>query len=70
MQCWEEAPATARMQMELQYRCSSGSDRAMGNNTGCSSAEDIGQGGLASAQVLVPYNRSDACEVLLEHSPR
>jgi len=27
---------------ELSYRCSSGSGRAMGNSTGCSSAEDVG----------------------------
>jgi len=43
MQCWEEGPAAAWMQRELQYRCSSGSGRAMGSNTGGSSAVDVGQ---------------------------
>jgi len=35
--------ATTWMQRELQYGCSSGSGRAMGSSTGCSSAEDVGQ---------------------------
>ena len=69
MQCWEKGPAAAQMQRKLQYRCSSGSGRAMGSNTRCSSAEDVGRGGLASAQVPMPYNQSDAqCGVLLEKS--
>ena len=53
MQCWEKGPAVARMQRELLYECSNG--RAMGNN-----AKDVGRGGLASAQVPVLYNQSDA----------
>ena len=43
----------------------------MGRSTGCSSAEDVGQGGLALAQVPMSYDQSNAqCGVLLEHSPR
>ena len=48
MQCSEKGLATAQMQRELQYRCSSGSGRAMGSNTGGSSAEDVGQQGQTS----------------------
>ena len=50
MQCWEKGPAIAWMQRELPYGCSSrsGSGRAMGNSARCSSAEDVGGGGLAS----------------------
>ena len=59
------------MQRELSYGCNSGRGRAMGSNTGCNSAEDVGQGGLASAHVPMSYNQSDAqCGVLLEHIPR
>ena len=35
--------ATAWMQRELQYGCNSGSGRAMGSSSRCSSAEDLGQ---------------------------
>ena len=49
MQCWEEGQVAALMQRELLYRCSSGSGRTMGSSTGGSSAEDVGQEGLASA---------------------
>jgi len=52
MYCWKDGPAATRMQRELPYRCSNGSGRAMGSSTGCSNAEDVGQGGLALAQVL------------------
>eukprot|EP00253_Pinus_taeda_P029961 PITA_29961 len=70
MQCWEEGPAATWMQRELQYKCSSGSDRAMGNSTRCRSAEDVGQGGLASTQVPMSYDHSNAeCGRLLEHNP-
>ena len=70
MHCWEDGPAIARMQRELPYRCSSGSGRAMGNNTGCSSVEDVGRGGLASVQGPMLDNQGDAqCGELLEHSP-
>lgn len=48
------------MQRELLYRCGNGSGRSMGNNTRCSSAEDVGRGGLASTQVPVLYNQGDA----------
>lgn len=48
------------MQRELSYRCNSGSGRAMGNSIGCNIAEDVGQGGLASTQVPVPDDQSDA----------
>ena len=54
MQCWEKGPAAAWMQRELSYGCSNGSGRAMG-----SSAEDVGQGGLASAQVPMPDDQSN-----------
>ena len=60
MQCWEKGPAATQMQRVLPYGCSDGSGRAMGNSTGCSRAEDVGRGGLASAQVLVPDNQCDA----------
>ena len=70
MQCWEKGPAAARMQRELSYGCSSGRDRAMGNSTGCSNAEDVGWGGLASAQGPAPNDQGNAqCGVLLEHNP-
>jgi len=49
MQCWEKGPTATRRQRELLYKCNSGSSRAMGSSTGCISAEDVGQGGLASA---------------------
>ena len=49
----------ARMQRELSHRCNSGSSRAMGSNTGCSSAEDVGQEGLASAQGPMPDDQGD-----------
>ena len=66
MQCREDGPAAARMHREFPYRCTSGSGRAMG-----SSAEDVGQGGLASAQRMVLDNEGDTqCGVLLEHSLR
>ena len=48
------------MQRELSYRCSSGNGRAMGSSTGCSSAEDVGQEGLASTQVPMLSNQDDA----------
>ena len=55
-----------REEKGIQCRCSSGSGRAMG-----SSAEDVGQGGLASAQRMVLDNEGDTqCGVLLEHSLR
>ncbi len=60
MQCWEKGPAVAWMQRELPYGCNSGSGKVMHSSTGCSSAEDVGQGGLASAQEPIPYNQSDA----------
>ncbi len=47
------------MQRELSYGCSSGSGRAMDSNTGCNSAEDIGWGGLASAQGSVPDDQGN-----------
>eukprot|EP00253_Pinus_taeda_P010353 PITA_10353 len=47
------------MQRELLYRCSSGSGKAMANSTGCSSVEDVGQQGQASAQVPVPDDQGD-----------
>eukprot|EP00253_Pinus_taeda_P004485 PITA_04485 len=53
MQCWEEGSTTTRMQRELQYRCSSGSGRAMGNSTGCNNVEDVGQEGQTSAQARI-----------------
>ena len=40
MKCWEKGLATTQMQRELQYRCSSGSGRAMGSSTGGSSEEE------------------------------
>ena len=46
MQCWENGPTAARIQRELSYECSSGSGRAMGNGTGCSSAKDVGWGAV------------------------
>ena len=59
------------MQRELLYGCSNGSGRAMGSNTGCNSAKDVGQGDLASAQGSMLDNQGDAqCGVLLEHCPR
>jgi len=60
MQCWEDGPTTTWMQREFSYGCSSGIGRFMGSSTRCSSAEEVGQGVLASTQVLVPYNQSDA----------
>jgi len=48
MHCWEDGPAATRMERELQYRCSSGNDRAMGSSTRCSGAKEVGQGCLAS----------------------
>ena len=44
---------------ELPYKCSSGSGRAMGNNTRCDSAKVVGREGQASAHVAVPYDHSD-----------
>jgi len=44
---------------ELSYKCSSGSGRAMGSSTGCSSAEDVGQQGQTSAQVPAPDDQGD-----------
>ena len=41
---------------ELSYRCTSGSGRAMGRSTGCSSAEDVGQEGQTSSQVSMSYD--------------
>ena len=41
--------ATTWMQRDLSYRCTSSSGRAMGSSTRCSSVDDVGQGGLASA---------------------
>ena len=38
---------------------SNGSGRIMGTCTGCSSAEDVGQEGLALAQVPMPENQSN-----------
>ena len=65
---WTNNSTDAR---ELLYGCNSGSGKAMGSSTGCSSAKDVGRGGLASAQVPVLNNQGDAqCGVLLEHSPR
>lgn len=59
MQCWEKGLAAAWMQRELSYRCSSGSGRTMGSNTRYSSAKDVGQDGLASAQVPIPDDQSN-----------
>ena len=71
MQCWEDGPTTTRMQREFPYRCTSGSGNAMGSSTGCSSAKDVGRGGLASTQGPMLDNQGDAqYGVLLEHSPR
>jgi len=57
MQCWEKGPAAARMQRESLYTCSNG--RAIGNNTGCNGAEDVGHGGLASVQGSMPDDQGD-----------
>jgi len=59
MQCWEKGPTTTRMQRELSYSCSSGSSIVMSNSTGCNSAEDVGQGGLTSAQGLMLDDQGD-----------
>jgi len=59
MQCWEEGLAAARMQRELSYKCSSGSGRTMGSNTGGSSAKDVGQESPTSTQVLMPNDQSN-----------
>ena len=59
MQCWKDGPVATRMQRELQYKCSSGNDRAMGRSTGCSSAEDGGWGGLALAQGPMSDDQGD-----------
>jgi len=58
VQCWEKGPAIAQMQRELSYRCNSGSGRTMGSRIGGSSAEDVGQEGLASARVPMSDDRS------------
>jgi len=55
MQCWEKGPATTWMHRELSYRCSTGSGRTMGS----SSVEDVGQGGLALAQVPMSDDQSN-----------
>ena len=47
------------MQRELSYGCSSGSGRSMGSGIGCNNAEDVGQGGLASAQGPMPDDQGD-----------
>jgi len=71
MQCWEDGLVATQMQRELSYRCNSGNGRAMGSNIRCSSAEDVGQGGLASAQGPMPDNQGDAQSgVLIKHSHR
>ena len=49
MHCWEKGPAVEWMQRELSYKCSSGSGRAVGSDTGSSSAEDVEQEGQTSA---------------------
>ncbi len=41
------------------YRCNSGSGRTMGSSTRCSSAEDVGKEGLASAQVPMSDDQSN-----------
>eukprot|EP00253_Pinus_taeda_P025459 PITA_25459 len=62
MQCWEKGPAVAQMQRELSYRCNSGNGRTMGSSIGGNSVEDVGQEGLASAQVAKPYNFQEAAQ--------
>jgi len=59
------------MQRELLYGCSSGSGRAMDSSIGCNSADDVGRGGVASAQVSMLYNQCNVqYGVKLEQSPR
>jgi len=40
-------------------RCSNGIGKVMGSVTGCNSAKDVGQGGLASAQGPMPDDQGD-----------
>jgi len=47
------------MQRELLYRCSNGSGRTMGSNTRRRNAENVGQEGLASSQVLMSDDQSN-----------